>query len=104
MRVCVVHNPSARVKGKLRSLGVEVDTNVFALDLTTDATNDLWAWLGHRVQGDMRATLVEPATGKPGFTHRGLGNSPPRTISFDGIPLKLRASRRSRSAIFDVQT
>lgn len=85
-------------------MGVEVDTNVFVLDITADAAEDLWCWMKTQVRGEARATMIEPTTGKPGFTVKGLGDSPQRTELFDGIPLRVRSSRTPKKSVFDVPT
>lgn len=45
MRVLVLHHPTNRIKGEIRTHGVEVDTNVFVFDMTTKDVDSLWSWL-----------------------------------------------------------
>ena len=69
-----------------------VDTNVFAFDLTTEDMDGLWNWLQTAMVKNrkLRAVLVEPSTGKPGFSHKGLGIKVGCTSEIDGLCLKSR--------------
>lgn len=92
MRVLVLHHPTNRIKGEIRTHGVEVDTNVFVFDMTTKDVDSLWSWLWQQSLNhkNFTATLIEPCSGKPGFSTRSFGSNQGKTSVIDGVLVKSR--------------
>lgn len=99
MRVFVVRNPTPRMRGYLHRLGVEVDPNVFVLDVTAEDAAEAWDWLTQRAAtvAGCRVTLIEPATGKPAFSIKGFGETEPRTVDVDGVQLRFRPRKKTQN-------
>lgn len=97
MQVFVLRNPTSRVKGLLRRVGVEVSTNVFITTLTREEAHAVYRQAQEVATGNTACVFVEPATVEPGFSLKGFGDIQHTTEMIDGIPLRVRRRRGSRS-------
>lgn len=95
MQVFIVRNPSNRIRGLLRSVGVEVDTNVFFTGLTASRCHDIYYQIvdvGELVPG-FRVTLVESTKSPVGYKTSTFGHKRPFNTLLDGISLRTRRKR-----------
>jgi hypothetical protein len=96
VRLFILRNPTARVKGLLRTNGREVSTNVFVLTCNRVEAEGLYTkacQLGENVL-DFNCTLVQDSNSDPsGFTVRSFQEV--SVGDLDGIPTRQRRSLKS---------
>ena len=100
MQVLIVRNPSSRVKGLLRQVGLEVEPNVFVTSLTQDRALEVFEevqYRGEEIPG-FRVILIQEETGLPGYSVRGSGENLLETSSLDGLTFRSRKKKSSQTS------